>query len=222
MSKSSNLIDKIMLGKSRLPEDSDRFGEWFDKSQNIYRAYYHIKDEIDSKKVFRNELLKYIPIGSVACIQGYFSLAIRDIIDYGPPYRDNILKLSKDIKFDMEPILGVFDGKITLGEFISALLPIRNLEVINFYMTSLLDIRFLDKLRNQKITVPDRNSQYSFSDDADKVYADIHKIFEDRHIFCHELAPLKKPKLEETKRLFDNASLFIMATEPLIYSMLSK
>lgn len=222
MSESRTEIGKIMLEKSRLPEDSDRFGEWFDRNQNIYRAYLHIKNEIDSKKVYRNELLKYIPIGLVACLQGYFKLAIRDIIDDVPLYKKNILKLDLKNKFKVEPILGIFDKKITLGEFVSALLPIRNLEAINAYMSSLLDIKFLDKLRTQKITFLDRDSHFSFSKYADKVYEDIHKIFEDRHIFCHELAPLKEPKLEETKRLFDSATLFIMATEPLIHKMLSK
>ena len=221
VSRPRNLVDQIISGKLRLLEDSDRYNQWFPKMAQIYEIYNHIKNEIDSEKEYRNELIKYIPIGMVASIQGYFSLAIRDIIDYGSPYRNNILKLKKDIKFEMEPILGVFDKKITLGEFVSALLPIRNLEVINGYMSSLLDIKFLDELRNQILPASKKGSQFNFADYADIAFANIPKLFEDRHIYCHELAPLVKLKLTESKKLFNSASLFVIATETLVSRMLS-
>ncbi len=222
MSRPRDLVDQIISGKLRLPEGSDRYDQWFSKMAQIHGIYNHIKNEIDSEKVYRNELIKYISIGMVASIQGYFSLAIRDIIDYGPPYRNNILKLDLDSKFKMEPILGIFDEKITLGEFVSALLPIRNLEVINVYMSSLLDIRFLDKLRDQILTSRKKDSQFNFADYADIAYANIPKLFEDRHIYCHELAPLVRLKLNENRELFNSASSFVMATENLVSRMLSK
>src|SRR5258706_9082381 len=43
---------------------------------------------------YSSEVHRYIPIGSVACMESFFRTAIKDLIDHGSPYFENAAKFS--------------------------------------------------------------------------------------------------------------------------------
>ena len=152
------------------------------------------------------EMLRYIPVGVVACIEGYFKGLIRDLIDLGSPYRENIVDL-KEIKPTLEGLVGLSSGKATLGEFVSHFISMSNIEDIDRYVSAILGVEFLKQV---KLT----------TGLPDKVLSGVAKCFELRHITVHELAPDTIPTSKDASEFVMWGFFLTMATERLLNSML--
>ena len=184
---------------------------------------------IDLEKAFKErenlspEFLKYFPVGLVACLEGYFRLEIKQIIDFGSPYLERSEKLLSNGKFDFESIKARHGKQITLGELVAHQIPISNLDRVCSHLSALMGKDFLQELRQ----VHDRwayevkkQPKEPILKDPDAVYAGVAKTFELRHIICHELATRYEFKLEEIEHCFFSTTLFLKASESLIREML--
>lgn len=156
--------------------------------------------------VTQRELLRYVPVGAVACIEGYYKGIVRDLIDMGAPYRDNIVNL-KEVKLTLEGLVGLHGGKATLGEFVAHFVCISNLEDIDKYMSAILGIEFLKQLKSET-GLPD------------KVFSGVSRAFELRHIVVHELAPNVHPSPQEASDYAMWTFFLLMATERLLQGLL--
>ena len=146
--------------------------------------------------VIQKEFIRYVPVGAIACVEGYFKGLIRDLIDIGAPYRDNIVNL-KEIKLTLEGVVGLHGGKATLGEFVAHFVSVSSLEDIDKYMSTILGIEFLKKLKS-KTGLPD------------KVFSGMARTFELRHIVAHATCPKGSTESRGGERLFDVD--FLLAT----------
>ena len=88
----------------------------------------------------QREWLKYVPVALCASVEGYVRATIARLIDFGPPYSERAKALSDIIKnrFDLELLLAVQEERITVGDFVSHLLPISSLSDVCSHMTALL------------------------------------------------------------------------------------
>jgi hypothetical protein len=93
MSRTSELIQQIIEVRGRKHSDS-AIGELFQRLSELQRAF-------ETRGEFHPELLKYFPVGLVACIEGIFRLFIKEIIDTGSPYLERAEKLLTSGKFDL-------------------------------------------------------------------------------------------------------------------------
>ena len=100
--------------------------------------------------VYEEEILKYIPISTVSCIEAFFRTVYAELIHHGKPFTDNMEKLNelKNTKLDFEILKAIQYKAFTLGEFISHVLPLNNLNDINRVLSILMNIDFLDSLKN--------------------------------------------------------------------------
>ena len=156
--------------------------------------------------VTQRELLRYIPVGAVACIEGYYKGILRDLIDMGAPYRDNIVNL-KEVKLSLEGLIGLHGGRATLGEFVAHFVGVSNLEDIDKYMSAILGTEFLKQLKSET-GLPE------------KVFSGVSRIFELRHIVVHELAPNVRPSPKEASEYVMWTFFLLMATERLLQRLL--
>jgi hypothetical protein len=175
------------------------------------------RDSVPSKA----ELVKYLPIGWVACIEGYFRLVYRDLVDHGPPYRDNAALL-KDIRIGLDHVVAMQAGKFTLGEFIAHFLPVNGLDDINQAMSTLMGVDFLDAIKNVKTDVfePDR----SLADLAlsGGIFESLEFLFSQRHLFAHELTTKVRVNLRDIFHHSRAALILISHTETLLEGHLGK
>lgn len=147
----------------------------------------------------QRELLRYAPVGAIACVEGYFKGLVRTLVDLGSPFRDNIVNI-KEVKLTLENLVGLHGGKATLGELIAHFISISNLEDIDRVMSVILGIDFLKQLKLDTAL-------------PDKALAGVKHAFELRHIVAHELAPNVRPSAEEAGNCVMYAYFLIMATE---------
>jgi hypothetical protein len=215
-----NLITEINAIKSRTELDS-RYSVDF-RLGNLEILFTQYLDSIPNSN---NELLKYIPIATVACFESFFRSIIKDLIDYGKPYNENATQFnqSRNVKLDFDIILAIQSKNLTIGEFISHILPCNNFDDINSNLSTLIKIDFLESIKKykRKSILEDVNENSKiFRDNSNQIISDIKRTFELRHIFCHEFTANIKIDKDEIFRCFQNSRIFLNHINDFIWNLL--
>lgn len=165
------------------------------------------------------ELAKYFPVALVACLEGYFRMLIKDLVDAGEPYLSNAEKPASSIKLDFSMLRSVHGKTVTVGEIVSHGVKISRLEHIESVFSSLLGSSFLNELR----VVSDRwvhevkgQPAEPILKDPDQIFGYVARTFELRHIICHEIASGYELNLAEIESCFESCVVFLRATDELV------
>lgn len=165
------------------------------------------------------ELTRYFPVALIACIEGYFRLAIKELIDAGEPYITNAERPASSIKLDFAVVRAIHGKAVTVGELVAHSVPLSRLEHIESSMSSLLGAPFLSRMR----TISDRWEQHvrgtpvePILADPDNVFAGVTKAFELRHIICHEIASAHEIQYSEVAHCFESCVAFLRAADELV------
>ncbi len=215
-----NLIDEITAIRSR-----SEFNSRHDFNLRLNDIEYAFKENLNYNGDFDKELVKYIPISTVACFEAFFRSVYMELIDSGKPFSDNAIKFnqSKNVKFDFEIINAIQSKIVTVGEFISHILPCNNFDDINSNLSTIANIDFLNSLKSfHKESIFDHvnSNSNSFIENFSQIISDVKRTFELRHIFCHEFATNIKVDKEEIWRCFLNSKIFLNQTNVFIWDLL--
>lgn len=186
---------------------------------------YSFDETLENNRDFDKELLKYVPIVTVACFEAFFRSVIKELIDFGMPFSGNAIKFnkSKNVKFDFDIINAIQSKTVTIGEFLSHILPCNNFDDINANLSTLADIDFIRSLKTFKEdSIYDfiNKPQKIFIDNFDQIITDIKRTFELRHIFCHEFTTSIKVDKDEILRCLSNSNIFLNHTNDFIWHLL--
>ena len=145
--KKRDLIQEIRSIKSRT-----EFYDRYDFSSRLNDIEYALDEFIHYNGDYNNELLKYIPISTIACFEAFFRSATKEIVDFGKPYSDNVAKFnqSKNVKLDFEVVSAIQTKTFTVGEFVAHIISFNNFEDINSNLTTLFGEDFLKELKSDK------------------------------------------------------------------------
>jgi uncharacterized protein YecT (DUF1311 family) len=181
----------------------------------FYRLVSALHDDIP------DELLVYMSIGIVACIQGFFRSTIATLIDADP---DRLVCLAKsltlkDIKLSLDLLRGLAGRKFTTGELVAHLAPLNQREHIEDVMTGILNESFTEKLktvRSRWLTEVNGKTPTPILSAPAAVFADLDKLFRLRHIAAHEF-PAPDPYLSgDLPGLLLSAELFLQASAEIV------
>lgn len=211
MSRTRNIIQEIAeVRHRRLFGDS--MAELSLRLRALERAFakYDRDDE---------ELVRYFPVAIIACVEGYFRMAIRDLVDAGEPFLSNAEKVGPSLKIEFELLRAVHGKSVTVGELISHGVQLSRLEHIDSTLSALLGKGLLASLG----TVTDRwehevmgKPSAPIVAEPDAVFADVARTFELRHIICHEIASAYTITGPEVERCFQSCVLFLRAADELV------
>lgn len=211
MSRTRDIIQEIAEVRQRR-----RFGSAMSELPMRLFALEHAFERHDKSQ---SELTRYLPVALIACIEGYFRMAIKDLIDAGDPYLSNAEKPASSMKLDFSILRAVHGKALTVGELVAHGVPLSRLDHIENAITSLIGTAFLQALR----TTIDRWGHEVLGEppspvlaNPDQVFADVARTFELRHIICHEIASACEIKAEEVERCFQSCVAFLRATDELI------
>lgn len=211
MTDRSDVIEQILSVKSRLRPFHPRY-EMGSRISNIRMS-------LKESKELHTELLRHYPVALVATIESYFRIATANLIDAGTPWLDNAANLISKERIKFETVKS-FQGKlITIGDYVGATISISNLASLNNIMTTILNRDFLKVLA----AVHDRWAAQGMTTqpppiitNADATYECVEKIFQLRHILCHEFASLEKITREEIEQAVHHVDQFLRASEQLV------
>lgn len=167
----------------------------------------------------QGELTRYFPVALIACVEGYFRMAMKDLIDAGEPFLTNAEKLASSSKLDFSVLRAVHGKTITVGELVAHSVSLSRLEHIENALSSLLGASFLHALR----TTTDRWAHEVRGEPAipilsepDEVFTDVARTFELRHIICHEIASAYDIESDEVARCLESCVAFLQAADEFI------
>jgi len=215
-----NLINEITAIKSR-----SEYNSRHDYSSRLDDIEYAFQENLNYNGVLNKELLKYIPIATVACFEAFFRSVYKELIDFGKPFSDNVVKFNQaqNVKFDFDIVNAIQTKMVTVGEFVSHILPCNNFEDINKNLSLLCDIKFADQIKKfYRESIFDHVNDVSkqFIENSDQIIADIKRTFELRHIYCHEFATSLPIDKDEILRCFNNAKLFLNHTNDFVWYLM--
>ncbi len=188
-------------------EEEYSFGEISDLTQNYSEIQY--------------EAMRYIPIGLVACMEGYFRLAYADLINFGTPYRDNASEF--DVKFSIESAIALERHSLSLGDFIAHLLTTNNLSNINHNMTTLIGKDFLEIFKVMRPKLETQNSLFEQDNEqvSNWVLGNVQRLFELRHLYSHEPdPPANKNDIDKISGGIEAVKEFLWVSDTIINEML--
>lgn len=167
----------------------------------------------------QSELTRYFPVALIACVEGYFRMVIKDLIDFGEPFLTNAEKPASLLKLDFSVLRAVHGKTITVGELVAHSVPLSRLEHIETVLSSLLDTGFLHSLRTTK----DRWAHEirgvpcaPILSNPDEIFAGVARTFELRHIICHEIASAYEVESDEVAQCLECCVAFLRAADEFI------
>lgn len=186
---------------------------------------YALKEHLDYKGSFNNEILKYIPIATVACFESYFRTIISELIDNGEPFTNNVLNFNqtKSIKFDFNIVNAIQKEKITVGEFVAHFLSCNNLNDFNSNLSTIIGSDFIKSLKEFQPN-QDRDLFVHSSENFTKIFPrlkqSVDRAFELRHIFCHEFATNVNIEYNNIKGIYDDCKIFLHQVNAYIWNLI--
>ena len=209
------IIGEILDIRNRL-RFQDRQGELFIRLLLIKDAYQRFDHGF-------TELLRYFPIALVACMESYFRLAIKELIDSGEPYLSRSRDLLSKERYDFEILKGLHGQTVSIGEVISHHPSINNLKQVLHLMNTLMEGEFRSKIcsvHDRWAVEVKKKAKQPIIEDANETFRYVEESFQLRHIFCHELATAKDVQDEDIRKCIDHTELFLRASDAVVSEIL--
>ena len=197
-----DILKEIQERKSRLTVQPS-WTIYVDRLVAIMSLLTHMEDSKVEQDT-RTEIGRYIPIATIAALEGFFKLWIKELIDKGDPFLSHCGGL--EFKVDNESIINMARNQLTLGDFIAHTITINKLSDVDSIFTTLVlgkdsKQRYIDLLR----TLHDKaGKKGDFDNDLKKV----NLCFDKRHIFAHEIANAESVSPDEVKGYFVATAMF--------------
>jgi predicted CopG family antitoxin len=228
-----DLIREILEKKERTSY------EWLSGSLKLYDVENSYR-ETKAKDITFGVNNSLFVVGIVSCVEISVRTGIKRLVDHGMPYTERLDRFKDFLKFDLSIAKALKDKKVSFGELISHLLPVKNIgNIIDHFgvlfadsFSSLLsEIREFKEPKDSDILGYDDTEQDNNLDeddfeprllisDVNAIFANITKLFSKRHIIAHE-AVFDSVKEVELEEYFTSARVFVDALEELIEQTLN-
>ena len=145
-----------------------------------------------SSPALDSEFLRYVPIATIACVEGFFRSAVKELIDAGGQFAKNARHLSqiRDLRADFDILDAVHGRRISIGELFAHLASFNRLSQIEAIMSTIIGSSFLELLKS----VHDRwdvevkgKPQKPIITEPEVVLKHMDEMFRLRHIYAHEV-----------------------------------
>jgi Lysozyme inhibitor LprI len=211
MARSREIIEQIADARRRL-RAGRASAELPIRLQSIEHAFSTLNRE-------NKELIRYFPVALVACMEGYFRITIKEVVDVGEPYLSNAERLIASLKLDFTFVKALHGKSVTVGELVGHNIPLSRLDHIEAAMTTLLDSSLIEGLRafRSRWEVETRGAASGpILSEPDQIFADVARTFELRHIISHELASAHEVKYDEVAQCLNSCVSFLQAVDEFI------
>jgi len=159
-------------------------------------------------------------IRGVTLLEVFTRTNIADLVDHSPDYANRALEFSKNPKIDYALVQSIQGRVVTLGDVVAHSVSVNSFGQMLSYFEILLDKKplrtSLASAVDRWITEIEKKAAKPIIRDFDVMAASLSKLFEARHILCHEM-PRKPPYSENDIDAFlTEAFEFTKALEEII------
>lgn len=137
------------------------------------------------------EAALYPAVGLVACIENFFRIKVKQLVDSSSFYKQNAAKLQ--VKIDLKTTIDLEVNNLSLGEFVAHVVKLNNLKDINSTLSELLGEDFMkllshwrDKLDIQLDLFDGTEQEVTSKDKFDWLMKTLDDLYTKRNKICHE------------------------------------
>ena len=142
--------------------------------------------------------MNFIPIRITTFIEVYVREIIGKMIDTGADYREAAAKLIKNARLDIVFATSLWDGKLSIGDFVAHSVSINGTDAVISVLSTLIN-DFVPKLQTAHEFWTEDAETWPLDpiiEDYNGTTAALAKMFEARHVLTHELPAV--PPIEKT------------------------
>jgi hypothetical protein len=221
MVKKRNYIEEIISRRNRLLRKTDRSDQVNKRLRPVIYSLEELKKLKTKDKSIKTELYKYIPIAGIACVEGWYRMAVAALIDKSAPFRDNVKDFT-DIKFETDSVLAIQERKLSFGEFFAHFLPVNRFEDICKGLCTISGEDFLERFKVTRINPIQKPNPVTFTKEAPEIFEGVKKAFRLRHIFCHELATSFRFDVNEIEHCAYGFLFFLIGADRAVQDLLQR
>src|SRR5258706_10246492 len=173
--------------------------------------FMYLELELMHPEKLSDEMMRYFPIATIACMESFFRLTIAELIDDGPPFSERIDSFD-NVRIDLTALRAIQGRRITVGDFMSHLLPLNSLGDINKAMSCLLGVDFLENVK-QRYKLPEgahTEGLHSMVPTVGELFSGVAEAFRLRHIFAHEFASNEPVDRARIRQAFNASFVFML------------
>jgi hypothetical protein len=204
-----NLVFELAQRRTRHLHGIPRYEQTKRRLYDLEGALYFLQRRPTIPPRHKRELYRYFPVALVAIAEGHFKMLYRDLIDSGEPFLSRAKSL-RDIKLDIDSLIGVHQRSVTIGELISQQLPHSSMAHIDAHMSMLLSQDFPKEFQKRVRAEDATIGGTTFQTHMRRL---LEEIFRQRHVYCHELATTVRPRLKEVSRFIKVFRVFVQMIE---------
>lgn len=220
MARKRNYVDEVISRKKRLLKRTKRWKQVEDRIHLLIKSYDVIR-HLDGDRKIKSELFRYTPIGSLACLEGWFRIAVADLIDGNSGYRRNA-EAFRELKYEVRDILAVQGKYLTGGELVAHMLPMNMLSDVSGALTVIIGEDFDEQFKRVRINPEAAPNPVTFGAEAGSIFQDVEKTFELRHIFSHELATSVRVSVQQYENCVYSVFMYLVAAERVVQDLLGE
>ena len=221
MASRRDYVDEILSRRSRLLRRTSRWGQVEKRLLPLIRSLEELKNAKQMDRSVRKELTRYIPIGGVACIEGWYRTAIAELIDTGSPFRGNAVAFD-EIRFDPSSVLAIHERKLSLGEFFAHFLPAKRFDDLNRTLSVISGEDFLERFKFTRINPESKPNAVTLAQEAPQILTGVKRTFELRHIFCHELSTSFRFSIGEIENCAYGFLFFLIGADRAVQDLIDR
>lgn len=215
MNMKRNIINEIVLKRDRSAV-SDYIG-YSNKLDNINRVF-----EIETEN---EEILKYIPVASIATLEMFTRMLIKVIVDNGEPFLSNAIKdMREQFSFDIQYLIDLNGKRVSIGEIFSHQVKLNTFSDLACIFEKLLGTKLIEGLKKTKydeLALSKKDASH-FKRNYNNYISSIESLFKARHIISHEFAYDINIKKEDLKLWLNNLKIFMDATSFFVEKRIGK
>jgi len=157
----------------------------------------------------------FFPIRAVTLLEVFTRAWIAQLIDHGSPYVDNAVALAKNLRLDYELVRAIQGRAITVGDLVAHTVPVNTFSQVIGYFEILISqpfIALVAKAVDRWETEVNGKPATPIIENGDNMCAVLSRLFDVRHILCHEYPRKRVYALEEVSSFLTAAEQFAKAT----------
>lgn len=218
MDRRRNYVDEVTSRNKRLLKRTKRWKQVEARIHPLIKSYDDIR-QLNVDRKIKSELFRYIPIGSLACLEGWFRIAVADLIDGNSGYRRNAEGF-RELKYEVRDILAVQGKYLTGGELVAHMLPMNRLSDVSGALTLIIGKDFDELFKRVRINPESAPNPVTFGAEAGSIFQDVTKTFKLRHIFSHELATSVRVSMQQYEDCVYSVFMYLVAAERVVQDLL--
>lgn len=210
-----NIVTEIVQKRDR--SDSRNYFGYSNKLNEINKVL-----EIETEN---EEFLKYIPVASIATLETFTRMLIKEIVDNGEPFLSNAIKsMREQFYFDIEYLIDLNGKRVSIGEIFSHQVRLNKFSDLASIFEKLLGVKLIEgltKTNYDELALSKKDSSH-FKKNYNNYISSIESLFKARHIISHEFANDVKIKKQDLSLWLNNLKIFMDATSFFVEKKLGK